>query len=133
MNNVILDTNIIISALMLKNSLPAKVLNMAIDNYQIVYSEKTFLELQAVLMRQKFDKFILQEAREDFLILFLSVAKKINIIHQVNLCRDAKDNKFLDLAINSEALYLITGDQDLLVMKEIDKTKIITPVDFINA
>ena len=44
----------------------------------------------------------------------------------VELCRDKKDNPFLDVALVGKADYLITGDADLLVLKQISDTQIMT-------
>ena len=48
------------------------------------------------------------------------------------ICRDPKDNKFIDLAVNGFADFLITGDQDLLSLKVVDDTKIVTPRAFLD-
>ena len=49
----------------------------------------------------------------------------------IEVCRDAKDNFLLNLAIDSKADYLITGDTDLLIIEKIKKTNIITFTEFI--
>jgi putative PIN family toxin of toxin-antitoxin system len=56
----------------------------------------------------------------------------VNILIKTNtdLCRDSKDNYLLSLAINSNADYLITGDNDLLILEGISNTKIIKYIDF---
>jgi len=57
----------------------------------------------------------------------LLVESSINIIikTKTELCRDLKDNFLLSLAIDSNSDYLITGDNDLLVLENVQKTKII--------
>lgn len=47
-----------------------------------------------------------------------------------NICRDPDDNKFLNCAKDSDALYIVSGDEDLLILKEYGVTKIITAKDF---
>ena len=47
-------------------------------------------------------------------------------------CRDAKDNKFLELAINGQANCIITGDRDLLVLRPCKDISIFHPIDFLN-
>jgi predicted nucleic acid-binding protein len=54
----------------------------------------------------------------------------VEILNQVQLCRDPKDDKFIDLALNGEASYLITGDSDLLVLNPIQNTSVINPRTF---
>ena len=55
----------------------------------------------------------------------------IPIIERVEECRDPKDDKFLELAINGNAEYLITGDKDLLVLDPFRETHILSAKDFI--
>jgi uncharacterized protein len=112
---------------------PSKCLNIAIDSFRLVYSDYTLLELKEVLMRKKFDKYVSVDKREMFLASYLSYAEHIAILHKVDICRDIQDNKFLDLAINSQADYLLTGDKDLLVIEEIYKTKIINTKQFLQS
>jgi putative PIN family toxin of toxin-antitoxin system len=59
--------------------------------------------------------------------IFISTKSKIND------CRDPEDNKFLELAIDAQALFLITGDKDLLALKSLEKYQnlIITPSVFL--
>ena len=57
--------------------------------------------------------------------MFDKFGKLVAVTTSVSICRDAKDNFLLDLAIDSKADYLVTGDSDLLELKEIQKTKIV--------
>ncbi len=54
----------------------------------------------------------------------------VDVRSKVELCRDPKDNFLLALAKDGDADYLITGDADLLVLKEFEKTKIVTLAEF---
>ena len=59
-------------------------------------------------------------------------AEIIEIITKINLCRDPKDNKFLELAVNGKADYLISGDQDLLILNPFQEISILSPQVFIS-
>ncbi len=48
----------------------------------------------------------------------------------IRVCRDAKDNKFLALAAACRAEFLITGDDDLLILNPFRETHILTPAQF---
>ncbi|WP_069790880.1 putative toxin-antitoxin system toxin component, PIN family (plasmid) [Cyanobacterium sp. IPPAS B-1200] len=127
---LVLDTNILISSILSPNSIPAQVLNWGENTGIILYSTDTLMELLSVLSRKKFAKYI--EPKE---INELSERIKINwhcvpIIQRVNLCRDEKDNKFIDLALNGRASHLITGDNDLLVLNPIQDISILKPRNF---
>jgi uncharacterized protein len=57
-------------------------------------------------------------------------AENIIIKTKTELCRDLKDNYLLSLAIDSNADFLITGDNDLLILSSVENTEIIKFFDF---
>jgi putative PIN family toxin of toxin-antitoxin system len=65
--------------------------------------------------------------RLDFLKYFRNYVKEIIISEQIKICRDEKDNKFLELAVNGNADFIITGDKDLLVLNPFRTIRIISP------
>ena len=64
------------------------------------------------------------------LLAFEPFIDLINVQSIVTICRDPKDNFLLALAKDSKADYLLTGDNDLLDIKKLDKTKTITINNF---
>ncbi len=86
-----------------------------------------------MLRRSKFAKYIDPEDIDGLSIRIKTVWISIEILNQVRLCRDAKDDKFIDLALNGNASYLITGDNDLLVLHPIQNISIINPRTFWEA
>jgi putative PIN family toxin of toxin-antitoxin system len=125
-NHFVIDTNVIVSALLFKQSIPFKAVKIA-EKGAILHSESTLTELREVLNRRKFDKYLEIEERQKFLIKFVDTSRHILIQETISICRDAKDNKFLELAVNGDAQFIITGDQDLLVLNPFRGIKIITP------
>ncbi|TCO11102.1 putative toxin-antitoxin system toxin component, PIN family [Natronoflexus pectinivorans] len=125
---VILDTNLWISFLISKNYtfLDSYVLN---GKVKLVFSEELFSEFISVAKRPKFKAFF--SPNDDTKLI--SIINKFGVLYEISSsvknCRDEKDNFLLNLAIDSKADYLITGDSDLLDMKSIHKTKIITIKD----
>lgn len=81
-------------------------------------------------MRSKFDPYISQDSRAEFLKKLASVAQWFTTEAVANECRDKDDNKFLDLARSCSAEYLITGDQDLLVLDPYQNTRILKATEF---
>ena len=69
---------------------------------------------------------------KDFLEFLESIAIKTEITSNVTLCRDPKDNFLLALAKDSKADYLLTGDNDLLILNRFENTKILKYIDFIH-
>lgn len=56
----------------------------------------------------------------------------IEVTEEVRECRDAKDNKFLELAQSGRADHIISGDGDLLVLNPFRGILILTPREFLN-
>ena len=82
-------------------------------------------------MRPKFDRYVSQEDRQRFLTDYRNAALWIDVTRFITDCRDAKDNKFLEVAISANASCLISGDTDLLVMHPYETVWIMTPADFL--
>jgi len=130
---IIFDTNTLVSKLLFTKSVPGKAFSSGLRLGQILMSNDTFEELSVVLSRPKFNKYVTLEDRQQFLRLLSRVVEIIPIIKVVQQCRDPEDDKLLELAINGSADYLITGDEDLLVLKQFGDTKILTAAQFINS
>jgi putative PIN family toxin of toxin-antitoxin system len=89
-------------------------------------------ELAKVLARRKFDKYLEARDRVRFFELLAPVAIRIVITRPVVACRDAKDDKFLALAVNGNADAIITGDADLLTLHPFLSIPILTPKEFLG-
>ena len=63
----------------------------------------------------------------------INASERVVITKTVTACRDAKDNKFLELAVDGRADILISGDNDLLSMINHDGIPIVTPAIFLKA
>jgi putative PIN family toxin of toxin-antitoxin system len=127
---LVLDTNVLVSAILSPASISAKILNWGEDNGVILYSTATLTEVLSVLGRSKFSKYIDHDDIDGLSIRIKTVWLFVEILNQVQLCRDPKDDKFIDLALNGEASHLITGDSDLLVLNPIQNTLVIKPRTF---
>lgn len=128
---VILDTNTLVSALLVKQSVPRQAFDKAKQQGIILLSNATLEELNNVLKREKFKKYITDAERILFVQALLSQSILLQTEQTVVACRDPKDNKFLDLAITGVADYLISGDDDLLILNPFQNTRIVTPRMFI--
>lgn len=121
----VFDTNILIGALLISNSLPAQALKKAENSGVILYSTDVLQEIKEVLFRSKFSSYISGDDIVGFLARIVRSWEEISIIQ-------TKDNKFLELAMNGDADFLITGDNDLLVLNPHRSTKIIKPAEFLS-
>ena len=80
----------------------------------------------------KVDRYISLEHRKEYFRYFGRVVEKVEIIRKIKACRDPKDNKFLDAAINGQAEVIITSDKDLLILHPYQSIQIITPAQYLN-
>ena len=127
---LVFDTNIWVSYALTPESKTAILVKSALENHPFAFSEATFTELTEVLLREKFDPYVSKEGRIAFLKELSSKAEWYATKAIATECRDKNDNKFLDLARTCAADYLITGDNDLLVLSVYEKTPILTLADF---
>ncbi len=128
----VVDNNILVSALLVKNSAPFQVISKIEERDVILYSEETLLELNQVLSRKKFIKYFAIEEKQAFIFKLLEKAELVEIEESINICRDPKDDKFLELAVSGKADFIVTGDQDLLVLNPFRNIEIITANDFLS-
>lgn len=122
----VFDTNVIISALLFEKSKPAQALRYALAKGKVLISLEMLEELNEVLGRERFNRYVTTEEREEFLEALVERAVFTEIVENVQECRDPKDNKVLELALSGEAQYIISGDKDLLVLHPFRNVLVIT-------
>jgi putative PIN family toxin of toxin-antitoxin system len=128
---VVIDTGVVVSALLLPRSVPRKAFDRAASEGKLLLSEATLAELDEVLRRPKFNRYLPEDKRLEFLSVLVRDAVIVEIAASITECRDPKDNKFLELAVDGRATHLITGDSDLLDMHPFRGIAILSPKDFV--
>lgn len=129
----IFDTNIFISAILLEGSINAAAVDKAFRIGEIVVSDATFYEFTQVLFRKKFDKYLTDERRFQALNKLELETIIFPVKTTITACRDPKDDKYLELAVDSKANCIVTGDKDLLVLNPFRGIPILTATEFLNA
>ncbi|WP_308254006.1 putative toxin-antitoxin system toxin component, PIN family [Geminocystis sp. GBBB08] len=129
---IVIDTNVIVSALIFSQSTTMQVFREAKEKGVLLISSEILSELIDVLSRQKFDRYLSRDIREDFLAGLSVEAEIIEITEKIEICRDSNDNKFLELAVNGNATHIITGDKDLLELHPFQGIPILTPRQFLQ-
>jgi len=129
---VVVDTSVIISAALLPRSTPADVLRRVLNDGILLVSEGTIAELSEVLRRPKFDRYVSEGERLELLAALLHAAELVVPIVTISICRDPKDNQFLELAVSGHATHLITGDDDLLILNPFEGIEVINPLEFLS-
>jgi putative PIN family toxin of toxin-antitoxin system len=125
----VVDTNVLISAALGGGSVPAAWLNHVLRLGRLVFSDATFAELQTRLWRPKFDRYVTTEDRKMLLRDLQATAEWVadEAASAGPPCRDPDDVKFIAAALTSRAAALVSGDQDLLVLKQVGDVPVLTP------
>ena len=128
---IIIDTNLWISFL-ITNDFNKLDHFLNSDKYLVVFSDELFDEFLDVVHREKFARYFNDLNIKILVEIINEKALFVKVFSIVNVCRDVKDNFLLSLAIDGDVDYLITGDNDLLILKHYQKTSILTINDFIS-
>ena len=128
-NRIILDTNLWISFLLTKNLSNFDTI-MANGKVSLLFSQELLTEFIEVTQRSKFRKYFNAADLDALLLKIKGRANYISVKSKVTVCRDPKDNFLLALALDGKATHLITGDKDLLILKNYRKTKILSIAEY---
>jgi len=126
---VVLDTNVIVSSIAYPQIIPGRILEAwRSGRLQLVVSDFIVDEIARVLPRMRRADLSVEEAR-DLADSFLFLARVVDPTKlEESQLRDPKDLPVLETLIASDADWLITGDNDLLVLA--DRYPVMTPADF---
>lgn len=126
-----LDTNILISALGWKGN-PKKVFDKVVNGeVELIISEEQFDELSEALDYPKFQ--FTKEQKDRFKALILGLATFVKPMEKILVIkRDPDDNMHLESAIAGDVSYIVSGDADLLNLKEFRRIKIVTAKKFLE-
>ena len=134
---VVFDTSTLIGAMLGPASIPRLALFEAFRGSEVCTSIEALSELEAVLGRAKFNKYLDADRR----LQFLEIVKARSVLCAVDgastaqaagVCRDPKDSLFLALAHACEAQVLISSDEDLLILHGWSGIAIMKPASFVD-
>ncbi|UGU17510.1 putative toxin-antitoxin system toxin component, PIN family [Sinomicrobium kalidii] len=126
-----MDCNVLISAHLIKNSVSRRAYEKALLSGIAFCSPATFQEFSTRFLRSKFDKYLPLDQRLIAIARYKRESKMINPTNFVDASRDPDDNKYLELAIATNAACIVSGDKDLLVLHPFQDIPIITAADFL--
>ena len=127
---VIIDTNLWIHFLISKDfSAFDRLLN---EEVVLVFSKELLEEFLEVAQLPKFQRFFSLQSVYDLLEIIQRRAIFVEVISEIAVCRDYKDNFLLALAKDAKADFILTGDNDLLVLNPFEETSIITINTFLS-
>ena len=128
---LVIDANLWISFLLSPDSRYR--LESIYGSHRLLVSEELFNDLGNAIRKPYPAKRINRVEYEELVSLLRTDTELVDVHSVVEVCRDPKDNFLLALAKDGNADYLITGDDDLLVLETFEKTKIVKLTDFETA
>jgi len=133
---VVFDTSTLVSAAMRVGSVPHRALVHALEVGEVCASASTLAELESVLQRDKFDRYLSAALRAEFAAIVRRRASLFDVseVDMANVqppCRDPKDNQFLALVHACDADVLVSSDTDLLVLHPWQGVPILTPAAYL--
>jgi putative PIN family toxin of toxin-antitoxin system len=124
---VLVDTNILFSALLFPNSKPAQALMHVAEYHDMVLCDRNIVEIRDIL-RRKAPKYL---PDAEVLLAELSYELIPAVDHAEKLIRDAKDQPILNAAIVADVDIILTGDKDFLSL-DMEHPKCMTAADFLE-
>lgn len=119
----VFDTNVIVSAFLVEDGKPATAVDLALTHGILLLSPEPGEELENVLSRSKFDRFLSKEARLKELAAFVEDTLVVSPRETIEASRDPDDDKFLELAVAGKATCIISGDGDLLELPPFEASR----------
>lgn len=129
----IFDVNTLVSAFLVGSFKNNDAFRRALQIGFVITTHKVKKELAEVFVREKFDKYISLEERISILsFLETQIIELAEPDERIFVCRDEKDNKYLDIAVHYRASCIITGDKDFLVLHPFKNIPILSASDFLK-
>ena len=125
---IVIDTNIVISATFF-GGIPRKVIDLVIKGNVIAYTNAAILaEYEETTLDMTVSK--KGHINQNLFDQFIDTVHVIDAVAAVNVCRDPDDNKFIACAVDAKAIYIVSGDKDLLTVEKYDEIEIVTAKEF---
>jgi putative PIN family toxin of toxin-antitoxin system len=128
---IVFDASTLVSATFRRDSIPARAVRHALRSDRVAVSEAAMAELLDVLHRPGLARFLDPEQRAELIGQLFALGAAFAPRVRVTDCRDAKDNKYLELALASGADAIVSSDADLLVLHPWRGVRLLRPADYL--
>jgi putative PIN family toxin of toxin-antitoxin system len=129
---VVIDTNIYVSRLIREQSIPGQAVGRAWREAVTLTSSAILEELRTVLRRPKFARYIQPEKIDPYIEKVGEFGLVLVNSPRIRACRDPRDDKFLEVAVDGRADLIVTGDRDLLDLNSFRRVEILTPAEYLK-
>lgn len=130
---MVIDTNVFISAIIGQTGFPRKIFDEIVlaNEVKICLSKEVLAEYQEVISRAKFAKIKgFSERAEEWLNAIKLIAYWFEPKESINILPDPDDDMFIELAIEADASYIVTGNTHDFILQEFRGILILSPKEF---
>ena len=128
---IVLDATTLVSATFRRDAVPARAVRHALRSDRVAVSEAVLAELLDVLDRPRLARFVDPELRAELVGQLDALGVFFTPTEAVADCRDAKDDKYLELALAAGAAVIVSGDADLLVLHPWRGVRVLRPGEYL--
>jgi putative PIN family toxin of toxin-antitoxin system len=131
---VVIDTGVMVSALLRRQGITGEIIRALQDRrFTLIYTTPIVIEIIDVLGRDHFrTKYHIQPEDVTTLINLIRLRGELVVPGRaIKVCRDPKDDKFLEAALAGKAESVVSGDADLLVLNPFEGINILRPSEFL--
>ena len=128
---IVIDTNVIASAIFFGGK-PRKLIELLMRHQLVAYASPEIINEY----QETCDELVSRYPVKPLLLplnQIISVCRLIETHSKISVCCDPEDNKFIECAVDAGCIYIVSGDKDLLSIKEYDGIQIVTVADFLDA
>jgi putative PIN family toxin of toxin-antitoxin system len=132
---VVLDTNLLVSYLLTHRPPIATLIDdfLAKGEFAMMTAPELLAELDRVLRYPKLQRYYTDEERTRFVALVLALSEVVELPETIpRICRDPDDDRLIACAVVGEADVIVSGDDDLLALKQVGDISILTAVQFLE-
>ncbi len=135
MIRAVFDTNILVSYLLTHRPPIATLIDVHLrkEDFQLITAHPLLVELERVLTYPKLKQYLKKEEHVRFLALIAAISEVVTLPQDIpKISRDPDDDFLIACAVVGEADVLVSGDQDLLTLKQVGRIHILTPAQFLD-
>lgn len=126
--NIVVDTNVLISGVFF-GGLPGKVLSSIVNDRVTAFATTEIISEYEEVVQEMISRHQ-GKLNRSILLPLINAMKIIEPVSEVIACRDPDDDKFIGCAKDAHALYIVSGDKDLLVLGHYENIQIVTAKEF---
>ena len=135
MTRSVIDTNILIRALIRpQGTVGPIIVRFEERKFTLIYSEILLAELDETLRLPRIMKKhnLTDQTITAYIVLLKKYGDKVEPTRTINVCRDLDDNRVVEAAVEGKADFVVTGDDDLLILKQFENIRFIQPKEFLE-